>query len=312
MPCYHPIPAWQLLNVKTTNGKPTLSFKNPFAKATKNRIGIQVPCGLCIGCALEKARQWAVRCVHESQMHDDSSFVTLTYDEKYLPPYGSLQKGRKSDQEYFLKNLRQAIYPTKIKFFMCGEYGEKNQRPHYHYLIFGYGFPDRKFLKETNGVKLYTSELLESKWPYGFSTCGNISMESAAYVARYCLKKVQAREDNPEMDADNFSGQLPEYNNMSRGGRHGKGLAYKWYEQFQSDVFPADEVVIKGKIGKPPRYYDKQFELDNFNVFEKIKLDRKAQAINNAADNTAARLLVKEAVKKDQIKQKLKRGYENE
>ncbi|QXP08433.1 MAG: replication initiator protein [Arizlama microvirus] len=311
MPCYHPISAWQLLNVKTANGKPTLSFKNPFAKPTKNRVGIQVPCGLCIGCALEKSRQWAVRCVHESQMHDDSAFVTLTYDPKYLPSYGSLQKGKQSDQEYFLKNLRQAILPSKIKFFMCGEYGDKNTRPHYHYLIFGYGFPDRKFFQEKNGVKLYTSELLSSKWPYGFSTCGNISMESAAYVARYCLKKVQAREDASEMDADNFSGQIPEYVNMSRGGRTGKGLGYKWYTDYKSDVFPCDNVVVAGKMGKPPRYYDKQFELDNYNLYEKIKLDRKIKAINNASDNTTARLLVKEICKKSQISQ-LKRGLENE
>jgi len=308
MPCYHPISAWQLLNVKTVNGKPSISFKNPYARPTKDRIGIQVPCGRCIGCALERSREWAVRCVHESQLHDDSSFITLTYDPQYLPQYGSLIK---EHFVLFMKRLRKSIEPVKIRFFMCGEYGEKNSRPHYHALIFGYGFPDRKLFSERKDVKLYTSDHLTKLWPYGFSTCGNISMESAAYVARYCLKKVQAREECPDMDADNFSGQIPEYNNMSRGGKNGKGLAYNWYVKFQSDVFPCDNVVVRGKLGKPPRYYDKQFEMDDPAVYEKIKLDRKAQALNNLADNTTARLLVKEACKKAQIKQ-LKRGLENE
>jgi hypothetical protein len=308
MPCYHPISAWQLLDKKTANGKPSISFKDPFARPTKNRVGIVVPCGQCLGCALERSRQWAVRCVHESQLHDESSFITLTYDPEYLPDYGSLVK---EHFVLFMKRLRKAIEPIKIRFFMCGEYGEKNQRPHYHALIFGYGFPDRKKFSERKGVSLYTSELLTKLWPYGFSSCGDISMESAAYVARYCLKKVQAREDAVQMDADNFSGQIPEYNNMSRGGRSGKGLAYNWYVQFQSDVFPCDNVVVKGKMGKPPRYYDKQFELDDPVVYEKIKLDRKAKALQNSDDNTMARLLVKERCKKAQIKQ-LKRGYENE
>lgn len=311
MPCYHPRPAWQLLNVRTVNGKPSISFKDPFAKPSKHRVAIQVPCGRCLGCALEKSRQWAVRCVHESKLYNESSFVTLTYDPKYLPAYGSLQKGKQSDQEYFLKNLREAIRPITIKFFMCGEYGENGQRPHYHYLIFGYGFPDRKFYKEKNGTRLYTSELLEKKWPWGFSTCGDISLASAAYVARYCLKKIKSKDDTEEMDADNFSGQIPEYVNMSRGGTHGKGIANGWYQQFQSDVFPCDNVVIKGKIGKPPRYYDKQLESTDPLLYEKIKIDRKAKALQNAADNTTARLLVKERCKEAQI-QNLKRGYENE
>lgn len=307
MPCYHPIPAWQLLNVKTVNGKPSISFKDPFAKASKNRVPIQVPCSRCLGCALEKSRQWAVRCVHESQLHDDSAFITLTYSPEYLPDFGSLVKEHFS---LFMKRLRRAIEPIKIKFFMCGEYGDQGERPHYHGLIFGYGFPDRIKHSEKGGVSLYTSQMLQKLWPYGFSTCGDISMESAAYVARYCLKKIKSKDSIPEMDADNFSGQIPEFVNMSRGGRTGRGLAYNWYTQFESDIFPCDNVVIKGKLGKPPRYYDKQLEIKNQTLYEKIKLERKAKADSMGADNTTARLLVKEKCKEAQIGQ-LKRGYEN-
>lgn len=303
MPCYHPISAWE--TKVRGKGKSLISFKaHP---PTRTSQGILLPCGRCLGCALEKSRQWAVRCVHESQLHDDSSFITLTYAPEYLPDFGSLVK---EHFQLFMKRFRKAIEPIKIKFFMCGEYGEQGERPHYHALIFGYGFPDRKFFQEKKGVSLYTSELLSKLWPYGFSTCGNVSMESASYVSRYCLKKVQAKEDVEEMDADNYSGQLPEYVNMSRGGRSGKGLAYDWYVKFQSDVFPCDNVVVKGRVGKPPRYYDKQFELDNLELYEKIKVDRKAKALDNAVDNTSERLKVKEECMKAQIGQ-LKRGYEN-
>lgn len=303
MPCYHPKSAWETR--VCGKGKSLISFKaHP---PTRSSVGILLPCGRCLGCALEKARQWAVRCVHESQMHDQSSFITLTYAPEFLPDYGSLVKEHFT---LFMKRLRRAIEPYKIKFFMCGEYGDEGQRPHYHALIFGYSFADRKLHSVRDGVSLYTSELLSQLWPYGFSTCGDISINSASYVARYTLKKIKAKDDEEEMDADNFSGQLPEYVNMSRGGRAGKGLAYSWYTQFQSDVFPCDNVVVKGKIGKPPRYYDKQFELDNIDEFDKIKALRKAKALEVAADNTAERLLVKEKCKEAQIGQ-LKRGYEN-
>jgi len=260
-----------------------------------------VPCSKCIGCALEKSRQWAVRCVHESKMHDASSFITLTYDPKYLPSYGSLIKEHFT---LFMKRLRRRIEPIKIKFFMCGEYGEENKRPHYHALIFGYAFPDRILLQDKGAESLYTSPLLQEEWGYGFVTTGNVTLDSAAYVARYCLKKTKDPNENLDMDADNFSGQIPEYTNMSRGGRFGKGLSNKWYEQYESDVFPHDNVIIKGKIGKPPRYYDKLLEVSNPQLYEQIKLDRKAKALENMSDNTSARLAVKEQVKISQIKQK--------
>lgn len=324
MPCYHPISAWQLLNVKTANGKPTLSFKNPFAKPTKDRVAIQVPCGQCIGCRLERSRQWAIRCVHEAKMHADvngNAFITLTYRDERLPKNLSLDK---SHFQKFMKRLRRALSPLKIRFFHCGEYGEKNQRPHYHAGIFGYSFPDKEFLKNTDaGYKIYTSEILLDAWSdphakklppptgwvgyynpktYGYATVGACTFESMAYIARYVTKKINGEH------ADAWYGdRLPEYTTMSRR----PGIGKIWFDEFNGDVFPADEIVLRGKIMRPPRYYDKELEKQDPAMYEKIKLDRKLQAIQNAADNTTSRLLVKEKCKLAQFQQ-LKRGLENE
>ena len=299
MPCYHPISAWQLLNVKTANGKPTLSFKNPFAKPSENRVGIKIPCGQCIGCRLERSRQWAIRCVHEAYGHDDNAFITLTYSPENLPPGVSLIK---SDFQKFMKRLRKAISPIKVRFFHCGEYGEINARPHYHACLFGYDFPDKILYTIRDECPLYISPMLQKLWPLGFSTVGNVTFESAAYVARYITKKITGK-----LAKDHYGKRLPEYTTMSRR----PGIGNNWYKEFNTDVFPSDEIVLRGKIMRPPRYYDKELEKNDPELYEKIKLDRKAKGLDNESDNTTARLLVKEKCKLAQFKL-LKRGLENE
>lgn len=299
MPCYHPISAWQLLNVKTVNGKPSISFKNPYGKPSSDRVGIQVPCGQCIGCRLDRSRQWAMRCVHEAYGHENNAFITLTYSPEHVPPDGSLKK---SHYQKFMKRLRKAVSPQKIRFFHCGEYGEKNQRPHYHACLFGYDFPDKILYTIRDECRLYRSPMLEKLWPMGFATVGDVTFESAAYVARYITKKITG-----DLAEDHYKGREPEYTTMSRR----PGIGKNWYETFKTDVYPCDNVVIRGKIMSPPRYYDKQLEAADPVMYEKIKLDRKAQALENAADNTARRLAVKETCKIAQFKQ-LKRGMENE
>ncbi|WNK13061.1 MAG: replication initiator protein [Microvirus sp.] len=299
MPCYHPISAWQLLNVKTAKGKPTISFKNPYAAPSPTRVGIQVPCGQCIGCRLERSRQWAIRCVHEAYGHEDNAFITLTYAPEYLPSDVSLKKNH---FQKFMKRLRKAISPKKVRFFHCGEYGEQNQRPHYHACLFGYDFPDKILYTIRDECRLYRSPMLEKLWPNGFATVGDVTFESAAYVARYITKKITG-----SLAEKHYNGRTPEYTTMSRR----PGIGKKWYNEFKSDVFPSDEIVLRGKIMTPPRFYDKQLEADDPILYAKIKLDRKTQALQNTADNTAARLAAKETCKIAQFKL-LKRGFENE
>jgi hypothetical protein len=120
MPCYHPIEAWYS---KSTNesGKRSLVFKEKLGQGQS----IEIPCQKCIGCKLEYSRQWAIRGTHENQMHEESYFLTLTYNEENLPQYESLQK---ADFQDFMKRYRKAIAPRKIRYFMCGEYGHNDDQ----------------------------------------------------------------------------------------------------------------------------------------------------------------------------------------
>lgn len=204
---------------------------------------LSLPCGRCIGCRLERARQWAVRLLHESEMHEDSSFITLTYDDEHLPSNRSLSV---PVTQLFMKRLRHRV-GVPIRFFLCGEYGERLGRPHYHALIFGYAFPDKVLLSESNGVRLYRSEMLEDVWGFGFCSIGSVTFDSACYVAKYATKKVLGPKA-----AAHYGGRIPEFLTMSRR----PGIGNAWITKFQADVYPSDEVIIKEFPARPPRYYD--------------------------------------------------------
>src|SRR3954449_8205389 len=118
MPCYCPQSAY-----RTSSGGVTFCRSGSLSGEK-----FSLPCGQCIGCRLERSRQWAMRCVHENKMHPRSSFVTLTYDDKNIPPAGSLSK---RDFQLFMKRLRKS-QSNPLRFFACGEYGETTHRPHYH------------------------------------------------------------------------------------------------------------------------------------------------------------------------------------
>lgn len=317
MPCYHPLNAWHRDGLK------------PVFKPMPGRVQIVIPCGQCIGCRLEKSRQWAMRCLHESSMHQENCFITLTYDDAHLPGDGSLSKPVWQD---FMKRFRRAVdrieearlmfgpceVPYReIKFFMCGEYGESLSRPHYHACIFGFDFPDRVLWQTRDGVRLYRSSMLESLWKFGFSTVGDVTFESASYVARYILKKVNLSGKSPDELFDHYlrcdvsTGEAvflqPEFSLMSRGGRVGKGISHSWFQEFKGDLVK-DFVTVRGVKMSPARYYDYLFDIENP---EELKLRKKLRKLKvNHEDNTSSRLAVKEQVKLNRLNF-LKRGYEN-
>lgn len=183
MPCYSPLEAWRPDPV--TNDK-RLIFRYHPARCSSPSPDLYVPCGQCLGCRLERSRQWAVRCMHEASLYDRNCFITLTYDDDNLPADRSLHY---SHFQLFMKRLRKA-HGDGIRFYMCGEYGEKKGRPHYHACLFNFNFDDLTLWQERRGTKLYRSKSLERLWPYGFSTVGGVTFQSAAYVARYIMKKV--------------------------------------------------------------------------------------------------------------------------
>lgn len=295
MPCYFPIKGFRSRTVNKS-GKRGIVF-NP--REGFHDLPVSVPCGQCIGCRLERSRQWAVRCMHEASLYSSNCFITLTFSDDYLCPSGSLCK---ADFQKFMKRLRKR-FGKGVRYFHCGEYGEKFSRPHHHACLFNFDFPDKELWSVRSGVRLYRSAILEELWPFGYSSIGDVTFESAAYVARYCLKtKTGYLKDSLKW----YAGRQPEYVTMSRR----PGIAREWFESFSKDVYPNDFVVIRKRIKcKPPRYYDKLYDLTSPEEFAKIRGDRIRKARSNT-DNSPARLYEKsEAVKLNLTR--LRRNFEN-
>lgn len=262
---------------------------------------VQVPCGQCQGCRLERSRQWATRCVHEAELHKRNCFITLTYDPKSLPADLSLDV---REWQLFAKRLRKRLGP--FRFLHCGEYGEENRRPHYHACLFGVDFAeDRVLWKETDGRRMYTSALLSEIWGRGFTTVGDLTWSSAAYVSRYIMKKMtgDAAEEH-YMRFDSATGECwqvkPEYVTMSRR----PGLGHGWFQRFKGDVFPSGFVVHNGRKFRPPRYYDSLLEEDERSV---LQAKRREVMQSFKGETSPERLRVREAVAESRIS-KLTRG----
>lgn len=248
-----------------------------------------------------------MRCLHEAALHEDNAFITLTYEPQYLPEGGTLIKKHFQD---FMKRLRKKYGGRRISYFHCGEYGEQKRRPHYHAILFGLRFVDQQFYSRgADGTFLYTSDELSRLWPFGFATVGEVTFESAAYVARYAVKKLSFYGEDAYEHIDLDTGEIlplqPEYTTMSLKPAIGK----EWYGRFKGDVYPSDEVIVRGKVMKPPKYYDKLLEQDSAEAHAQMKALRLGDALERAHDNTKARLLVREEVKIAQT-QNLKRKVE--
>ena len=234
-----------------------------------------------------------MRCVHEASLHDDNSFITLTYSPEFLPARGSLVL---RDFQLFMKSLRKGL-GKKIRFFMCGEYGEGFGRPHFHAIIFGHLF-DRVRVIATNarGESVFESNELSKYWKNGMSSTGDVSFETAAYVARYVVKKVTGKRaashygEFVDENGEVFFNRVPEFTTMSRR----PGIGRDWFDLWRSDVFPSDEVVIRGRVMPPPRYYSSIYELSDSAAYARLKRIRAAKS--DALDNDSFRLPVKERV----------------
>jgi hypothetical protein len=302
MTCYHPLEAYWTRGENSSKRKITFSYTEAFQNATfpsANFIkSAFLPCGRCIGCRLSYSRQWAIRCVHEAQMHQNNCFVTFTFNPEELVKRENPFSLNVRDFQLFMKRLRKK-HPT-IRFFHSGEYGEKNLRPHYHALIFGYDFPDKKLFKKSKGHNLYTSEELQKLWPYGHTFIGDCNFHTSAYTARYIIKKIngdQAKDHywrtNPETgEMDQIE---PEYATMSRR----PGIGYNWFQKYKTDVYPHDYVVINGFKVKPPRYYD--------NLLSEGERDQiKKKRMENYEDPDYEQLFKAEKVKISSLQQLLR------
>lgn len=269
---------------------------------------LTIPCGQCIGCRLEKSRQWAIRCVYEAQNYDDNCFLTLTYDDDHLPKDHSLHL---EDMQKFFKRLRRRFPEKKIRFFHCGEYGDNYSRPHYHACIFNHDFKDKTLWNTKAGNRLYTSDICNTVWGKGYTILGEVTFDSAAYVARYITKKVNKKKEDYQkinfIDGEVFP-VLPEYATMSRNG----GIGRKWFDKYKNDVYPHDYIVLNGKKMKPPRFFDKLLEEQDQLEYLQIKEARKNVSDEFLENNTYERLEAREKFKSLQLKTCLKRSIEND
>ncbi len=303
MTCFYPLAGYQS-RTRSPNG----GFGIVFKKHLSNGQNAEVACGQCIGCRLDKAKEWAIRCVHEAQLHEENCFITLTYNNQNLPRDGSLDK---THFQKFIKRLRKNS-GKKIRYYMCGEYGEKLSRPHYHAILFGYDFKDKTLNQPCQGKTLYISEELEKTWQKGYCTVGQMTFDSAGYCARYALKKItgkKAEQINPKTGLKHYETQhqdtgeittlLPEYTAMSRR----PGLGNTWYYKYKHDLYPEDECVINGSISRPPRYYAKIYQQQEPRQYEQIKKQRKRFFVKHKEDATWQRLATREQVKKAEIDQ---------
>lgn len=308
MTCYHPLTAYQ-----SPSGGPLIF------KPTPDYNELEIPCGRCIGCRLDRSRQWALRCMHEASLHRHNCFVTLTYNEDHLPADGNLNYRH---FQLFIKKLRKEFRPLRCCYYMCGEYGESLNRPHYHACIFGIDFPDKYLFRQTDiKNRLYRSPILERLWHYGHSSIGALTYKSAGYVARYCLKKITGvrADDHYTVGVNPDTGEIlkrvPEFAHMSTR----PAIAKDWLERYIDDVYPNDYLIVDGHKAKVPGYFDRKFvdiqisrgisEQDAMLMLRDIKELRQYKAYRHHADNSPDRLAVREEVTRRRVS-KLQRPQE--
>lgn len=331
--CVKTLCAWKI--GKKPNGKDLITFTAP-ARAGKGEF-LQLPCGQCIECRLERSRVWAIRCMHEASLSEQNCFITLTFNDYFVDPRLSLDK---CDFRNFMKRLRKHLsggvgQAKRVRYFHAGEYGEQFERPHHHAILFGFDFPDKVLRRQRDGFNYYESALLKRLWAlnigeekalsliedgvnrkqewvfqyneewyfsFGFTEISDVTFESCAYVARYCTKKIngsQAEEHYSIVDEQgNVYKREPEFSTMSR--RPGIGL--EWYEKYKdTDVWAHDRVHIRGnKFCTPPRYYGNKFEISNPVEYTSIK-EKRLKKMKDNPDNRFERQPVREAVKMAQF-----------
>lgn len=310
MPCFHPLDAYQQPADFAGKNCRQLVFQKHTPQMNKimeaqNYFPLQVSCNQCVGCRLKRSAHWAMRIIHEADMSFTSCFITLTFDNPSLNKRENPHSLDVRDFQLFMKRLRKKFQKkcpydpilapksrahwkqkNDIRFFHCGEYGELNGRPHYHAILFNVDFlEDREFLMETpTGHKLWTSPSLSKLWPYGYASIGTVTFESAAYVARYIMKKVTgdetAQEERYGTIFDPATGEIslylkPEYITMSRR----PGIGKSWYDKYKIQLRDQDHVIINGTPVTPCKYYDLQMKSDYPYEYDENVENRKKKAL---------------------------------
>lgn len=303
MPCYKPLVGWRSRDGRNEKGNWPVVFN--MAEGYKD-MEVVIPCGKCIGCRLERSKEWAGRCVQESKLWDNNYFLTLTYDDAHLPANGSL---RSKDLQDFWKRLRKAIFSEAglvkrvpeyeeingkrslvngVRYFACGEYGDRSCRPHYHAICFNLEIPDLiPYKRSFDGSQLWLSNWLSSIWGLGHVVIGAVTFESCAYVARYVTKKIFGMAA-----LEHYGDRESEFCRASN--RPGIGLA--WFSEYQDEVARNGFVLVNGHKNSVPRYYLKKLEERDRSAYlnYRKKRDKIAKRGEDNPDKTPERLADRE------------------
>jgi hypothetical protein len=303
MTCRRPIEAAQGPN----GGKP-VTYKTGHRPKTlaDGYRALELPCGQCVSCRLEKSRVWAMRMTHEAayweEFHNEYSwFVTLTYDDNHLPYCGTLCK---DDIQNFFKRLRWHFGAEKLRYYVVGEYGAtcphheiencpqcgSLQRPHYHAIIFGWSDLVSEVTGQGEYGPIYHSDTIEKAWTkrdkegnktaIGLHQLEPCTFETCAYVARYIMKKQTGDEHHVADHYCKYIWQLdawadlePEFAFMSKN----PGIGKLYLDEYMHDIYAMDEAPIHGRctISKPPKYYDGFYEKARPDHMAKLKEERR-------------------------------------
>lgn len=303
MPCLGPLTAYYS-KVVNPSGKRSLVFR---ASDSFSGVPISVPCSQCVECRLDHARQWAIRLMKENQCHETSSFITLTYDDSHLPDGKTLVR---SHVQAFHKRLHNRLLRSRgygIRFYYSGEYGETFGRPHYHSIIFGFDFPDKKFYKRNHRDEpIYKSDYLRELWPFGDNGIGLVTFESAAYVAGYVVSKISVGHD--EASEARFNDRYLRSDSEGRpfllerefsGMSNRPGIGHNWFQRFHKETYRDDSVVIGGIAVRPPRYFDNLFEGIDAKRLKRLKSVRRRRAM--LQDHSSRRSFARERIVKARL-----------
>jgi len=297
MTCFTPLHA-----NRSPDGKITFP-----GKGAGYRLGdIELPCGRCNGCRISKSREWAIRCVHEAKTHAQNDYITLTYNNANLPSDHGLHH---LHYQKFIRKLRDRTN-QKIRYYMCGEYGQATEendyiaRPHFHAILFGYQYPDRQKHVIRRGNQTYLSELLSNDWGKGFIEISEVTFKSAAYVARYIIKKQKNQAESLTI-FDKDTGEITGYRKNEYTAMSLKpGIGKKYFMKYQMDNYEYS-MIEPGKKMEVPKYYKEILKKEQ-PILAEILREKRVKKAKESKDNTPERLRTREYIQGRKI-DKLKR-----
>lgn len=203
-----------------------------------------VPCGRCVVCKDQRKKQWFIRIMAEVAYCDFTKFFTLTYSNEFLPN-PEAPRLKHEDFQRFFKRLRKELKGIRLKYYMCGEYGEELGRPHYHCILMIYGD-----LGEIN-----INKVIRDKWPEGHVDIGSVTPRSVMYCLNYMDKLYLLEAKNPH--------EVKPYQKMSLG------LGDTYFNANKDNLGSKGYITYEGVRYDIPRYAkDKYVE----EIKEKIRL----------------------------------------